>query len=638
MLLPDGAESVRALRAIERFPSGDVTAAVTVVSRPDGRLTAEDRRRIAVLRDEIDADSLPGAGRTSPPQVSEDGRAAVLVTPFTGTNEEQLVDAVETLRERTAAAEQGGLEAHVTGGAGFTADVQGVFGGINSVILIAAAGIVLVLLIIVYRSPVFWLIPFFTVLVSEGASRGMQYVLGEAGFEITGQAAGVASVLVFGAATDYALLLVARYRDELLVRDDEHEAMRVALRGAGPAILASGMTVVLSLLTLLLARVGSNNALGPLAAAGVFLAMVFSLTLLPATLLIVGRRAFWPRVPRAGAQVAPPSEGTWGRLGSRVRRRPRRVWAGGLAALLVLALGLTQTDLGVAQGEQFSGEPDAVRGAEILADAGFTQGGAQLQVVVPDAGRAGAVADALADLEAVAAVSDPERGDPGARLDVGLRVDPYGQEALAAVPEIRSAAREAGGDGVLVGGALAEDYDTREAGERDNLVVMPVALLVVLLILVALLRALVLPLLLIATVLVSFASALGVGVLASNALGFAGLETTVPLLAFVFLVALGVDYNIFLVARARQEAAELGSAEGMFRALASTGAVITSAGLVLAGTFSILTLIPFVGLIQLGIVIAFGVLLDTLLVRSVIVPALVWDAGARVWWPSHFRP
>ena len=312
MLLPDGAESVRALRAIERFPSGDVTAAVTVVSRPDGRLTAGDRRRIAVLRDEIDADSLPGAGRTSPPQVSEDGSAAVLVTPFTGTDEEQLVDAVETLRERTAAAEQGGLEAHVTGGAGFSADVQGVFGGINSVILIAAAGIVLVLLIIVYRSPVFWLIPFFTVLVSEGASRGMQYVLGEAGFEITGQAAGVASVLVFGAATDYALLLVARYRDELLVRDDEHEAMRIALRGAGPAILASGMTVVLSLLTLLLARVGSNNALGPLAAAGVFLAMVFSLTLLPATLLIVGRRAFWPRVPRAGAQVAAPSEGTWG--------------------------------------------------------------------------------------------------------------------------------------------------------------------------------------------------------------------------------------------------------------------------------------------------------------------------------------
>jgi RND superfamily putative drug exporter len=637
VLLPNGAESVQALRAVERFRSGDVTPAV-IVAYGRGGLTSADRERIDALRRQIDSMALPGAGETSPPQVSEDGTAAVLVTPFANIEEERLVDSVETLRERTSALDGDGLEIHVTGGAGFAADVSGVFGGINGVILIAAGTIVLVLLVLVYRSPVFWLIPFFTVLLSEGASRGAQYLLGEAGFSITGQAAGVASVLVFGAATDYALLLVARYRDELRIHEDSHEAMRVALRGAGPAIVASGMTVVLGLLTLLLAQVGSNQALGPLAAAGVFLAMLFSLTLLPTTLLIAGRRAFWPRIPRAGEAPREPLAGAWGRLGARVRKRPRPVWAAGMGGLLVLALGLIGTSLGLAQGEQFAGKPDAVAGAEALEAAGFvTGGGAQLQVVVPRPDRAEVVAGALSGLEGVARVGEPEQGEPGILFDVALRDDPYGEKALAQVPVIRRAAREAGGENVLVGGALAEDYDTREAAEGDNLVVVPAVLAVILLILVALLRAVVLPLLLVVTVVLSFAAALGVGGLVSNALGFAGLETTVPLLAFVFLVALGVDYNIFLVTRAREEAVRHGTAEGMHRALASTGAVITSAGIVLAGTFAILTLIPFVGLIQLGVVIAFGVLLDTFLVRSVIVPALVWDAGERVWWPGRPR-
>jgi RND superfamily putative drug exporter len=626
VLLPDGAESVRALRAIERFPSGDVTPALIVLER-EGGLTADDREALGRL----DTD-LPGAGRAAGPELSEDGSAAVLVVPFARIDEDRLVAAVETLRDRVEALERDGARAYVTGGAGFAADVSDVFGGINGTLLIGAATIVLILLVLIYRSPVFWLIPFFTVLLAEGASRGTQYLLGEAGFSITGQAAGTASVLVFGAATDYALLLVARYREELRVHEDTHAAMRAALRGAAPAILASGLTVVLALLTLLLARVGSSQALGPLAAAGVFLAMAFSLTLLPATLLVAGRRAFWPRIPRAGAEEGDPLGGWWGRLGARVRARPRPVWLSSTAVLVVLALGLTQLDLGLAESEQFAGEVEAVEGAEILARAGFAGGGAPLQVVVPE-GRADAVAATLEDLDGVAQVGEPERGEPGARLDVGLSVDPYGAEALALVPEVRKAAPDA-----LVGGSLAEDYDTREAAERDNLVVMPTALAVVLLILFVLLRAVVLPLLLIATVVLSFASAFGVGVLASDLVfGFAAVETTLPLIAFVFLVALGVDYNIFLVARAREEAGRHGTAEGMHRALASTGSVITGAGVVLAGTFSILALIPFVALVTLGIVIAFGVLLDTLLVRSVIVPALVWDAGPRVWWPSALR-
>jgi RND superfamily putative drug exporter len=495
---------------------------------------------------------------------------------------------------------------------------------------------VLILLILIYRSPVFWAIPFFTVLLAEGASRGSQYFLGELGFSLTGQATGIASVLTFGAATDYALLLVARYREELLHEEERHLAMRAALGSAAPAIVASALTVVLALLTLLLARVGGTQALGPLSASGVLLAMVFSLTILPATLLIAGRRAFWPRIPRYGAGAPDVREGRWGRLGRRILERPRPVWLGGAAVLLVLALGLTQLELGLAQDEQFAGTPEAIEGQELLGRGGFAPAGPDaVRVIVPDPGRADAVAAELGRLPAVASVGDPERGDPGALLGVRLRSDPFGDEALEAVPGIRRAARRAGGPDALVGGQVAEQRDTREAAERDNLVVVPVALAVVLLILVVLLRAILLPVLLIVTVIASFAAAFGTGVVVSQAVfGFEGIETTLPLIAFIFLVALGVDYNIFLVARAREETERHGNREGMLRALAATGSVITSAGIVLAGTFSILGLIPFVALIELGFIIAFGVLLDTLLVRSVIVPALVWDVGPRVWWPS----
>ena len=632
MLLPEGAESVRALRAIERFPSGDVTSAVVVAFRRGG-LTAADRGRLATLRREL-------GGATAPPRYSENGSAGVLISTFSDLGEEEIVAEAERIRRAATRLDRGGLDVAVTGGAGFAADVEGVFGGIDGILLIGAGSLVLILLILIYRSPIFWVIPFFTVLLAEGASRGSQYFLGEAGLALTGQATGIASVLTFGAATDYALLLVARYREELLRQEDRHRAMRSALRSAGPAIAASALTVILALLTLLLARVGGTKALGPLSAAGVLMAMLFSLTVLPATLLIAGRRAFWPRIPRYGATPPDPRRGLWGRLGERVQRRPRPVWLGGAAVLAILALGLTQLDLGLAQDEQFAGEPEAVAGQRLLVRGGFPPAGPDaLQVVVPNPGRAGAVAAALRRLPSVAAVTRPERGEPGALLGVRLRADPFSAAALAAVPAVRRSAHARGGPGTLVGGQVAEDRDTREAAERDNRVVVPVALALVALILVLLLRALVLPLLLIVTVIASFAAAFGAGVIVSDLVfGFAGVETTLPLIAFIFLVALGVDYNIFLVARAREEALRHGSDEGMLRALAATGAVITSAGVVLAGTFSILGLIPFVALIQLGFIIAFGVLLDTLLVRSIIVPALVWDVGPRVWWPSRLRP
>ena len=629
VLLPDGAESVRALRAIERFPSGDETSLVVVAFRAGG-LTADDRSRLAALRRKL-------GGTMSPPRYSGDGSGGVLISTIRDSGEDAVVAAAERARDAAATLDRGGLDVAVTGGAGFAADVEDVFGGIDGVLLIGAGSLVLILLILIYRSPVFWVIPFFTVLLAEGASRGCQFFLGEAGLSLTGQATGIASVLTFGAATDYALLLVARYREELVRQEDRHSAMRSALRSAGPAIVASALTVVLALLTLLLARVGGTRALGPLSATGVLLAMLLSLTVLPATLLIAGRRAFWPRIPRYGSTPPDPLRGVWGRLGHRVERRPRPVWVGGAAILLVLALGLTRLDLGLAQDEQFAGEPEAVAGQQLLARGGFPPAGPDaLQVVVPDAERTGAVAAALRRVPAVAGVGRPERGEPGALLGVSLRADPYSVAALDAVPVVRRSVRGGGGAGTLVGGQVAEDHDTREAAERDNLVVVPAALAVVLLILVALLRAVVLPLLLIVTVIASFAAAFGAGVIVSDLVfGFAGVETTLPLIAFIFLVALGVDYNIFLVARAREETRQRPSGEGMLRALAATGAVITSAGIVLAGTFSILGLIPFVALIELGFIIAFGVLIDTLLVRSIIVPALVWDVGPRVWWPSR---
>jgi RND superfamily putative drug exporter len=635
VLLPEGAESVRALKDIERFRSGDVTSAVVVAYR-DGGLRADDRERLDALKRELDAAELPRTGPVAPARYSEDGAAGVVIAGLRDTGEDEVVDAVRRIRAAAAAAEGFGLEIAVTGGAGFAADVEGVFGGIDGVVLIGAGSLVLLLLILIYRSPIFWVIPFFTVMLAEGASRGWQYVLGELGLSLTGQATGIASVLTFGAATDYALLLVARYREELIVHEDRHVAMRAALQSAAPAIIASALTVAFALLTLLLADVGGTKALGPLSASGVLLAMLFSLTILPATLLIAGRRAFWPRIPRYGAAVPDPDDGLWGRLGERIRRRPRPVWLAGAAVLAVLALGLVQLDLGLAQDEQFAGKPEAIEGQELLARGGFPPVSPDaLQVVVRDAARADAVTAALRRLPSVASVADPERGEPGALLGVRVRADPFGAEALAAVPEIRRSARRAGGPDTLVGGQLAEDLDTREAAERDNLVVVPVALAAVLLILIALLRALVLPVVLIVTVIASFAAAFGAGVVVSDVVfGFDGVETTLPLIAFIFLVALGVDYNIFLVARAREETARHGSDQGMLRALAATGAVITSAGIVLAGTFSILGLIPFVGLVELGFIIAFGVLLDTLLVRSVIVPAVVWDAGPRVWWPS----
>ena len=548
-------------------------------------------------------------------------------SPLQGQNSDVVAEAVETLRGELEGAPSG-LETAVTGPAGFSTDLKNVFAGADTRLLAVTGGLVLLLLIAIYRSPIFWLIPFFTVILTEGATRGLAALLGEAGLVINGQNAGILSVLVFGAATDYALLLVARYREELTRVEDAGEAMAVAWRGAAPAILASGATVIVGLLTLVFAAVDSSASIGPLGAAGVAVALFLSLTLLPATLGLAGRRAFWPYIPRVGDDLA-ASHKVWHRLGGAIARRPRRLWVGSSLVLVVLALGLTGLDTSLTQEQQLRGDPEAVVGQELLAKhfpAGLS---APASVIVPPGGDVEAVRTALGD-----AVQREEEGQPGTQLSVVLPSDPFSEDAVAFIPRLRDTVHAAE-PRALVGGQTAQSYDLREAAERDNLVIPPLTLAVVLVILILLLRALVAPVLLLLATALSAAAALGAGVVIFDViLGLPAVDPALPLLAFVFLVALGIDYTIFLMARAREEAAVQGTRRGVLAALAVTGGVITSAGIVLAGTFSALAVLPLVVLTQLGTVVAFGVLLDTLLVRSVLVPALVYDLGGKVWWPS----
>ncbi len=639
--LPQDAESVAVLEAARRFDTGQTTPAVVVLRR-DGGLRAGDRAFVRRVREALAARPPETAAPVAPAERSPDGTTAVIALALRTADGERLTMITRRLRERLrSAAPPAGLQVAVTGPAALAADLTQVFDGADANLLIGASLVVVLLLIVNYRSPIFWLIPFAVVLVAELTNQGIGYLLGSAGLTLDPASTGIASVLVFGAATDYALLLVARYREELRGHADGHRAMRLALRSAGPTIVASGLTVAAALATLLLCSVGGTQAIGPLAATGVLAAMVLTLTLLPGLLLVAGRRAFWPFIPRAGSAPVDDARSVWGQVGARIARRPRPVWLAGLLVLAVLSLGLTQLSSSLGAGGEFLREPEAVKGGKLLAQAFPAGASAPTDVIVRDRARAGAVRRALqARGDAVASVSPPQAGPPGARLAVVLRADPGSAAAEDQIPRLRAVAAAAGGPGTLVGGTTAEAYDLRAASQRDTRVVVPVALALVLLILIVLLRALVLPLLIIVTVIASFAAALGVGAVAFRAIfGFSGSDASLPLTAFVFLFALGVDYTIFLTARVREEARDLGTRPGMTRALAATGAVITSAGLVLTGTFAVLAVLPLVVLAQLGFVIGVGVLLDTLFVRSVIVPALVYDLSHRVWWPSQLdRP
>jgi RND superfamily putative drug exporter len=637
--LPGKAESVKALDAVRRFPSGERAEAV-IVYRREGGLTAQDRAKIARDRAAINADPPRGTSRVPPPILSRDGRAALLVAEIDTsgpTSDNTLIDATDALRDLVHANAPAGLEVKVSGPAGFSTDAVKVFEQINGTLLLATATLVFILLILIYRSPIFWAIPLFTVVFAEVIARGIGYWLAKAGVTINGQTSGILSVLVFGVGTDYALLLVARYREELRRHEDKHEAVAIALRRAGPAVIASGLTVIVALLCLSLAEVNGTAGLGPVAAIGVAIAMLAMLTLLPALLAMTGRRAFWPFVPQFGAVGTDETHGWWRALGERIRVRPRRVWIGTAAALLVLCLGLTQMNSDLTSGNSFRDRVESVEGQELIAQSFPAGANAPTVVIVPagDASPARVVA-ALRRVPGVAQVQVAER-DPavGTRLAVTLAADPYSATAFDTIPRLRSVAKAAGGPDVLVGGPTAEERDLRVSTARDNRVIVPLVLVVVFLILVVVLRAVLLPLLLMATVILSYAAALGIGAFFfTQVFDFAGIDPALPLFAFIFLVALGVDYNIFLTVRVREEAHQHGTRMGTVRGLAVTGAVITSAGIVLAGTFSTLAVLPLVVLTEIGFTIAVGVLLDTFVVRSVLVPALMLDVGDRVWWPS----
>jgi RND superfamily putative drug exporter len=757
--LPGDAESTKALDATESLQKGEIAPAV-IIYRRDSGLTAADRRTIEADVGKMTEERFPGvipdgataasggkrpdseetssaalqnlppgcAGPTSTvpgqpadyapfvgPVCSADGKAAIITSYIKANGEgERILDPVKDWRDKISDP-GGGLEVKITGGAGFSADAIEVFEGINGTLLLAALSLVIFLLIVIYRSPMFFFIPLAAVIFAELLSRSIGYGVSELGVTINGQSSSIMSVLVLGAGTDYALLLVSRYREELHRTIDKHEAMRTALASAGPAIFASAATVIAALLCLMLAKVNGTAGLGPIAAIGIACAALSMLTLLPALLTIFGRRAFWPFVPHT-AETAPsatevsdrarmgvvegsgvtallkvivsclivlvllplvllnwilhrisgrriPSlivgpldraifkpyeirrtrlehaadetHGFWKRVGDRVAISPLRVMLGSTVVLLILCAGFAFFSTDLTSEDSYRTEVESVEGQHLL-DKSFPSGATALtDIIVPDRAEVPAVRSAVAQVGGVEAISTPvAEGQPGVLVQATLEPNPYSTEAFDLVDPIRDAAHTAA-PGSLVGGPTAVEFDVRDAAAWDSIVIPPIILLVVFLILIGLLRAVMAPLVLIGTVILSFLAALGVGYFVFDVIfGFPGSDPSLPLFAFVFLVALGVDYNIFLIARAREETIKHGSKQGILRALAVTGGVITSAGIVLAGTFSVLAVLPLTFLTELGFVVAFGVLLDTFLVRSVLVPSIALSLGDKFWWPS----
>ncbi|GAA2326641.1 MMPL family transporter [Dactylosporangium salmoneum] len=548
--------------------------------------------------------------------------------------------AVERVRAAVggpAAARPDGLTVQVTGGPAFARDIAAAFDGADVTLLVATAIVVAVLLLVTYRSPLLWLVPLAVIgAADQVVTQLLPWVARVAGQPTEGEVSGIVSVLVFGAGTDYALLLIARYREELRRTEDRLTALLTAVRAAAPAIAGSATTVVLALLTLLAAVLTTNRTLGAAAALGVVVALVFGLLVLPAALALLPRGVFWPFVPHAGSDD-PAGTGPWARLAEGVRRRPRAVLVASLVLLAGLAAGLAGTKVGLAQTEQFRTEVESATGAQTLARH-FPAGAAEPVRVIVRSAAAGPAVAAARGVGGVARVEQPERSDDGTltAFDVELTAGSGTSAADRTVRDLRAALAAVPAAEPLVGGEPAKDLDERDANLRDDLVVVPLVLAVVLLVLVALLRSLVAPLLLLATVVVSFAASLGAASLVlRHGLGIPALGTAVPLLAFLFLVALGVDYNIFLATRAREEAARVGTRDGTTRALATTGGVITSAGILLAAVFAVLGVLPVIVLTQIGVIVGIGVVVDTLLVRTLVVPALALLLGERFWWPAR---
>ncbi|MGH3069318.1 MAG: MMPL family transporter [Streptosporangiaceae bacterium] len=630
--LPASAESTQALKLQDHFTSKNLNPAVVVYVRPSG-LTRADLAKIAA--DAKKFATLKDAGKVIGPIPSRDHKAAeVLIEAHLGFSS-AITNFVNRVHSIGSSGDPG-LHVYVTGPAASAADSVKIFKGIDSTLLYATLGVVIVLLLLTYRSPILWLLPIMSAGVSLIAAEAVIYELVvHEGLVVNGQTAGILVVLVLGASTDYALLLIARYREELRRHEDRHEAMAVAMRRAGPAIFASGLTVIAAMLCLLAADSADISGLGPVAAIGVGVGLLAMITLLPALLVITGRWVFWPLRPRYGSED-PTTRGPWARIGGRIARHPRPVWIVTALLLAVATLGLIGFRFGaLTQAQSYRGTPSAVAGERVLAQH-FPAGAGEPVYVIGKAQDAAPLRAALARTRGIDAVSPPQVKDGVVLLQGTLAVPPDSQAAYATVSRVRAAVHAIAGADTKVGGSTAINADVQHYAIRDRNVIIPLILIVVLIILGLLLRAVVAPLILIGTVILSFGAALGLSALAfRHIFGFAGADNSMPLFAFVFLAALGIDYNIFLMTRVREESLKSGTRRGMLAGLAATGGVITSAGLVLAGTFATLGTLPLVILTEIGFTVALGVLLDTLVVRSVLVTALTLDIGRHMWWPSR---
>lgn len=622
------AESTQAEQILRQFPDADLSSVLLVAARTDAApLREADQAGLSQLATQLDAD----AGRL---QLSEDGSAAVVALPFeVGPDNAATASAIKELRSQLTPLVPDTLTVHVTGGPAFGADVTSAFDGANVTLLLVTIGIVALLLILTYRSPILWLLPLTVVaLADQVAGRLSAAAATAAGLEFS---TGILSVLVFGAATNYALLLISRYREELLLQPDHRVALAAAWRKTVPTVAASAGTVILAVSALLLASVPGTRGLGAAAAIGVGVASVAILGGLTPVLALVGRKIFWPLIPRPGIQSARTSN--WLRIGRVVTDRPLLSFGVSTSLLAVLATGIVGASIGLTQLDKFRTPTDSGAGLEVLAQH-FPAGQAQPIHIVTRTPATETV------LEAVTAIPEVVRAHPTAtttdgaweRIMVTGSPAPGTEASYELIDQLRAAVDQVDGAEALVGGALAAEADLRANNATDLTRFAPLVVAVTLLVLILLLRALVAPVILVAVNLASAVAALGAGVWLSQLwFGQSALDFQVPLLAFLFLVALGVDYTIFLVHRARTEAAQVGTKEGIVQAVGHTGSVITSAGIVLAAVFAALGVLPIVTLGQIGLIVGVGVLLDTFVVRTIMVPALFAALGDRIWWPNR---
>ncbi|QBC86240.1 MMPL family transporter [Mycobacterium avium] len=633
--LPQHSPSARVTALAGQFPGGDRTPLIVVVSRADGAvLGPADLDAARAARNRAQAAAQPGAAPAQPLTPSQDGKAALGIVPLSTTlSGLALNDAVSALRTAAATGLAADLQVHVTGGPAFGADIAGAFTHANVTLLAVTASVVALLVIATYRSPVLWLVPLLVVAFADRVAAAVGTAVASlTGLSFDGATSGITSVLVFGAGTNYALLLISRYRQELHRHAGHRDALRRAVHRAGPAIVASNATVVLALLTLLLAATPSTRSLGALAACGLVIAAVSVLVVLPPLLAVCGRRLFWPFIP-----VDRPAResGAWRRVAEWVAGRPALVAVAAVAVLAALGGGLWGTRIGLSQTEQFRVRADSVAGYHLLAQH-FPAGLANPTLVVADTGHAAAVHQAMAATPGVVSATESGRSASGlTQWSVVIDAPPSSVRAFDIVAALRNSTRAAD-SGALVGGADAAALDVRDAATHDRVLLIPAILAVILIVLAVLLRSVMAPPVLLVATMLGALGALGLGGWTSlHLFGFPALDYTTPLFAFLFLAALGVDYTIFLVTRAREETARHGTRQGMVEAVAATGGVITSAGIVLAAVFCVLAVLPLMVLTQLGIIVGLGILLDTFVVRTLVIPALFTLVGDRIWWPNN---